>query len=268
MKTKYDFLIGISLYNTDTFLENQIVNLKRCIEYSGLNVKIKYFDDGSNSDKAKFMKGICSDYSVDYHRYNHMGFGAICDEIGQESEIAENCLILDSDVFLPDYFLSHAYQIMYFRDEMCGVFSYKSIRIGFQDCYSLNIPNIQVFNHDAYNGGFTKPEPTTELATYTFLMDFSDYVAAGGFNRRYQAYYSDSDFCCRMARAGFINYRLHFPKVFHVEHGTLQDPVNSFDVDKLRESDLKIFTDYWKRNPQEIEKYFQEKWLCSKYLSA
>lgn len=258
MKHKKDFLVGVSVYNTTDFLLPQIENLKNCVRNCGLDIEIRYFDDGSKPSKKDEFHKICSDHGVGYEYHQHKGFGHICNVMGEYGKNAEFTLLLDSDVFLPEYFFRHAWQIMDMGKEFIGVLSYKSIKAKLLDGYKLTIGESETYNIDAFSGEYIKPEVDTQLATYCFMFEHKKFAEIGGFNSEYLAYYSDSDFCCKMAEAGYESFRIHFPKVFHIEHGTLLDPENKFDCDKLREHDLKVFMDYWEASPQQMQKYCKE----------
>lgn len=251
---KFDLFIGISLYNTTTLLKPQIYNLKRAIKNSGLNVCLSFFNDGSCEESKLEMEKICKSENVPLYSYPHKGFGyitkQICDFGAQQ---ANWILLLDSDIFLPSYFLRSACQLISLSNNNTGVFSYKSIKIHLVDVYRIINSESHLYDMDAFDGEFILPEPTTQLASYTFLFESKKYKEVGGYCSEYKCYYSDSDFCCRLLNNGYFSYRIHFPKVFHLEHFTTMDLKNKLNLREIRENDMATFKKIWGDLPVMVE---------------
>jgi len=254
---KNDIFIGVSLYNNMQYLESQIYNLKQCINNSHLKIKLVYFDDGSKFSNYKIAKEICIENNINIKRLKHKGFGSVCKDITTEGvKCAEYIMHLDSDVFLPSYFFRSVLQTLKFVDKDTGVFSFKSIKTSHyyileniaqeNECYSLDTESL--------SGDYKLPELATQLATYAFIFKSSCLNHIKGFNSKYLAYYSDSDFCCQLAVKGFKNYRIHFPKVLHIEHGTIGDEGSGLNANELRKHDLEVFKTKWGDIPENIEK--------------
>lgn len=251
-----DFFVGISLYNTSKFLPVQITNLKNSIANSGLNIDLCYYDDGSNEASLEEITSIISkDKHIHFEHHRHRGFGSIHKNMEARMKNAKYSIFLDSDVFVPEYFFRALYQQMTTQSKDVGILSSKSIKIKMLDVFCIySNGNTNVFTKDSYSTNYKKPELATQLASYMFAFETSKYFECGGVNPDFKGYFCDSDLCCKMACKNYKNYRIYFPQVFHVEHGTMLDENNKLDTKRIREQDLITYVNFWGDKPEIIEK--------------
>jgi len=249
-----DIFIGISTYNEMGWIGRQLESLLAAIsEVPNLNVQIHYYDDCSDSKNSDKLKTIVIDEQSDLinltlHRFTeHLGFGGVHAIMFNDILECKYTIFLDSDVLVPRDFLL----------KLCQYWINKNDDLGILSCISKKINNLY---RETIDIEVKPPELATQLASYCFAFESKKYLEVGGVNPGYQGYFCDSDLCCRFARAGYKNYRIYSPYVLHAEHATMQSEKNNFNLKEIREHDKKIFMDYWKDTPENMEKHFLKEW--------
>ena len=105
------------------------------------------------------------------------------------------------------------------------------------------------------------PEFATQLAGQCFCIDLAQIQKSGDvwgpdFDTRYRYYIQDSDFCCNcMFLYGLPSYRFHYPRIPHLEHGTLGTCVE-LNAEKQVQPDIAAFVEKWKTTPERQEEVY------------
>jgi len=83
---------------------------------------------------------------------------------------------------------------------------------------------------------------SSQGAAFAFRKEVFDKV--GGFDERYFVYYEELDFGCSLWKAGYVNFILSYPIIFHQGGATNSDPAN-LDARQHMERSKKLFEEKW-----------------------
>jgi len=241
-------LIGIPSYRGGERLNCLLTSLTH-LDHRDFSVVV--VDDGSPIKDFLATAQVVERFGwVSIHHPATLGLPGAYNTILRYGIDHESVCLLDDDTLLPSNFL-RCLDYIHAHDQLAVA--------GFISERFTPAQMVEHKNNVPILGDDRPPEFATELAGQCFCINKTVRgVEDLRFDTNYRYYIQDSSFCCLAASRGVPSFRFHYPRIPHLEHGTLGE-YPELRASESVSKDLEVFRWKWCKSPPEQEAEFAVK---------
>lgn len=216
-------VIGVPTLNGPERLERCLKSVAKWTPLDDLQAAVLVCDDGSNPEALDRNKKLSSDYDAIFMaNEKRLGVATSWNRLSRHgiNELGAKCIVLINDdvEVVPDWLEALVFSVR--ENPHAGM-------VGLNAWQGVNSENFKPPHPVDYNEAtMTRGHGMLSSCGYCFAFDAVKYLAVGGFDGRYFAFYEEVSFGIELLHKGWPSYMLAYPTVIHQGGATTSVPTN------------------------------------------